>query len=80
MKARLKGHRRGQLQLLLDAGARTLETAVSVSFGGGFRPVTLSAMIGEGLVKNAYLPFKGDARRRTSHYWLTPAGEEALAG
>lgn len=80
MTARLKGHRRAQLQLLLDAGARSLETAVAVSFDPDFRPVTLSAMIGEGLVKNAFLPFKGDSRRRTSHYWLTPAGELALAG
>ena len=79
MKARLKGHRPGQLQLLHDAGALSLETAVPVGLGGGFRTLTLSAMIGEGLVKQAYLPFKGDSRRRTSHYWLTSSGRYALA-
>lgn len=76
---RLKGYRLEQLQLLSGAGAQSRETAVPVSFGGDYRHVTLSAMIGEGLVANAYLPFNGDGKRRVSHYWLTDAGRAALA-
>jgi hypothetical protein len=78
MTAPLKGHRRQQLQLLADAGAISRATAVAVAFAFEFRPGTLSAMIAEGLVENAYLPFQGDTRRRTSHYWLTAAGAAAI--
>jgi hypothetical protein len=74
MTAKLKGHRREQLQLLAYAGAVSRETAVAVSLDPAYRPGTLSAMAGEGLVENAYLPFHGDSRRRVSHYWLTEKG------
>lgn len=73
---KLKGHRKEQLQLLADAGAVSRETAVPVGLGGEFRPVTLSAMVGEGLVCNAYLPVNGDPRRKVSHCWLTAKGAE----
>ncbi|MFN7400359.1 MAG: hypothetical protein ACK5SX_15180 [Sandaracinobacter sp.] len=77
---KLKGHRREQLQLLADAGAVSRETAVAVSFDHAYRPGTLSAMWGEGLVENAYLPLQGDSRRRVSHYWLTAKGAELARG
>lgn len=77
---KLKGHRAEQLQLLKQAGAVSRETAASVSFDHSYRPGTLSRMIGEGLVAQAQLPFKGDAKRRTSHYWLTGAGLKIAAG
>ena len=77
--ARLKGHRLEQLKLLADVGADCRDTAAAVGFDCSYRPGTLSAMIGEGLVGNAYLPFQGDSRRRVSHYWLTDGGREALA-
>lgn len=80
MRQKLKGHRLAQLRLLQDAGAVNRRTAVCASFGGGYRPGPLSRMIGEGLVEHAQLPFKGDTRRRTSHYWLTARGRRALLG
>lgn len=78
MAAKLKGHRRAQLLRLQKDGAISRETAVAVAFDHAYRPVTLSAMIAEGLVENGYLPFKGDSRRRASHYWLTKAGLAAI--
>jgi hypothetical protein len=76
---KLKGHRLDQLRALWDAGAVSRETAVAVGFDATWRPGTLSAMVAEGLVENAYLPFRGDSKRRTSHYWLTAFGAEAVA-
>ena len=76
---KLKGHRTEQLQLLRAAGAISRETAVAISFGGGYRHVTLARLAEEGMVVNAYLPLQGDSRRRVSHYWLTAAGLEAIA-
>lgn len=77
---KLKGHRREQLRALAADGAISKETAVAVSFQPGlYRPGTLSAMVHEGLVENAYLPLNGDARRRVSHYWLTAKGRELAA-
>lgn len=76
---KLKGHRAEQLRALAAAGAVSKETAVAVSFSYDYRPGTLSRMIGEGLVENGYLPMNGDSRRRVSHYWLTAAGQAALA-
>jgi hypothetical protein len=77
--SKLKGHRLEQLQQLKVDGAVSRDTAIAVSFCTHFlyRPATLSRMIHEGLVDNAYLPFKGDSRRRCSHYWLTAKGAEA---
>ena len=75
----LKGYRAEQLIALKEAGANCRATAVAVAFDHIFRPLTLSLMVSEGLVENAYLPFRGDSRRRTSHYWLTDAGRAALA-
>lgn len=80
MAAKLKGHRLQQLRELLQRGAISRETAAPVSFDYAFRPVTLSAMIGEGLVQQAQLPLHGDSRRRVSHYWLTEAGKAAVHG
>lgn len=77
MSPRLKGHRPAQLQILLEAGATSRDTAIACLGNHSLRPVTLAAMAGEGLVENAYLPFNGDPKRRLSHYWLTPAGIEA---
>lgn len=77
--AKLKGHRPEQLQLLRQAGAVSRETAVATITDRAFRNGTLSAMVGEGLVQNAYLPFNGDQKRRLSHYWLTEAGAMAAA-
>lgn len=77
---KLKGHRLEQLELLDRAGAVSRETAVCVSFDHTWRPGTLSRMIGEGLVHQAQLPFNGDTRRRTSHYWLSKAGCQVLGG
>jgi len=77
MTRRLKGHRPEQLKLLRDAGAVSRDTAVACIANSDLRHVTLSAMVGEGLVENAYLPFRGDPRRRLSHYWLTARGLEA---
>ena len=76
---KLAGHRAEQLQLLKAAGASSRAKAVAVSFDKSYRPVTLSRMYDEGLVEHAYLPFNGDSKRRVSHYWLTPAGLEALS-
>lgn len=77
MAQRLKGHRLAQIKLLSDAGAISRDTAIACLGNYSLRPVTLSTMIGEGLVENAYMPFNGDARRRLSHYWLTQRGIEA---
>lgn len=81
---KLKGHRTEQLLLLKRRGAVSRETAVCVSLNGGDelatpRPGTLSAMIGEGLTMQAQLPYRGDSKRRLSHYWLTEAGLQAVA-
>lgn len=76
----LKPHRKSQLQLLAADGAVSRHTAVAVALGNNrfeYRCGILSAMVGEGLVENAYLPFNGDARRRVSHYWLTARGQQA---
>ncbi len=79
MSARLKGHRIDQLHKLQSADAVSRVTAIGVGFDAGhWRPGTLSAMVAEGLVENAYLPFQGNSRRRTSHYWLTSAGLAAI--
>lgn len=76
--ARLKGRRREQLLLLLRAGAVDRAHAAASGFGGALSPGTLSNMFYEGLVEWAQLPFHGDPHRRTSHYWLTPAGQAAI--
>lgn len=73
---KLKGRRAEQLQLLKAAGAVSRETAVAVGFDHDYRPGTLSRMVQEGLACQAQLPFKGDGRRRVSHYWLTEAGAQ----
>lgn len=78
--ARLKGRRKEQLRLLYEARAFTRATAVAVMSDRAYSPATLSAMIGEGLVEQAELPFKGDSRRRVSHYWLTGNGCLAIDG
>lgn len=71
--------RRDQLALLHAARAFTRAEAVHVSFNSDYRAGTLSAMIGEGLVEQAQLPFNGDSKRRLSHYWLTFAGRSVGA-
>lgn len=76
--ARLKGRRLEQLLLLAQAGAVDRAHAAAVGFGGALSPGTLSNMVGEGLVEWAMLPFHGDPHRRTSHYWLTPAGQATI--
>ena len=79
LKIPLKGKRKDQLKALRNAGAISRETAVAVAFDKTFSPGTLSTMVGEGLVENAYMPVGGDAKRRCSHYWLTRTGAERAA-
>lgn len=73
----LKGHRAEQLRLLKEAGAVSRDTAIATLARPDLRPVTLSRMVADGLVVNAYLPFNGDPKRRLSHYWLTDRGAAA---
>lgn len=75
----LIGHRPGQLRLLRKAGAVSRETAVAPIADRELRPVTLSRMVAEGFVENAYLPFNGNPKRRLSHYWLTEKGQRQAA-
>lgn len=72
--SKLKGHRLEQLRQLKADGAISRATAVAVSFDHAYRPGTLSRMVEEGLVENAYMAVDGDSRRRCSHYWLTAKG------
>lgn len=76
---KLKGKRGEQLAMLHSAGAFSRETAVCVSFDHTWSPGTLSAMVGEALTLQAQLPYNGDSKRRTSHYWLTPIGRQVAA-
>lgn len=78
-RPKFKGHRLEQLRMLQAAGAVSRETAIATITSGAYRNGTLSAMVGEGLVQNAFMPFNGDPKRRLSHYWLTDAGVQAAA-
>lgn len=78
--ATLSAHQREQLEYLAAEGAISQETAAAAAFDPRFNPGTLAKLAGMGLTRQQDLPYRGDTRRRVSHYWLTSVGLRSIAG